>query len=164
MGFEESNAGEDMAGFGELVMDGVVGVGADCAAWGCGGDFIDAVEAGDFLDEVDLAFEVGSPGRDGERGGFGWGLGCVDWAGFTGGGLQAEAGEEAIHFLGGQFEAEEGIGFFVAERDLFGGEGLGVGIDGALGESAAGELDDELGGAEAGVVGDADICTAFEAV
>jgi hypothetical protein len=44
------------------------------------------------------------------------------------------------------------------------GGGRGVGIDDAVGELAAGDLEQELGAALAGPVGDAEVGAAFEAI
>src|SRR6185312_8804008 len=64
LGFIQAKTGEDAAGFGDLVVDGIVGIRADGAARRSGGDFFDAVESSDFFDQIHVAFQVDAEGGD----------------------------------------------------------------------------------------------------
>ena len=68
MRLEQAEAGQDAAGLSQLIVHGVVRVGADRPARGCGGDLVHTVKPGDLLDEINLALQVHPEGGDAEHG------------------------------------------------------------------------------------------------
>jgi hypothetical protein len=60
LGFVESQADQETSDLRVLVEDGVERVAADGAAGRSGRDLVDAVQAGDFFDQVRFAFQVHS--------------------------------------------------------------------------------------------------------
>ena len=149
-------------GVGDLAIkehDGVVV--ADEAGSGDDGDgnFFGAVEAHDFLDQVDGAIEVIAPTRDGKSPG-----GAAFLGGLLAGDDEFERFEGGAHLGGGDFEAELLIDVAGGNGDFaFPRNGGADAVDGA-GDGTAGVGEDEINETVGGLVERVDIHAALVAV
>ena len=73
--FVQAQAAQDAAGIRDLVVDGIERVRADRAARRRGGNFFNAMEPGDFFDQIHLAFQVHAEGGNLEGGSGAFGAG-----------------------------------------------------------------------------------------
>src|SRR5581483_193158 len=116
---------------------------------------INAVQPGDLLDQVHLLFEVHAEAGNDHHAIFG---GVVD------GYFEAELLEKFYVFRGGKFYAEQFADFVGAERELLEFGRMRECVHDTVGELAAGGLQNELCGAPAGPITDANIPAALEAI
>src|SRR5215471_9551026 len=97
--FKETQTGEDSAHLRILVMNGVELDGPDGASGRRRRNSIDAVQAGDFLDEIDLVFKVEAEGRNTERAGLRGTRVAAHGSGLASGDFQFQLAKVAVNLF-----------------------------------------------------------------
>ena len=151
----QAKPGQDRADLRERIVRGVERIAADTTARRRGRHLVDAVNANDLLDQVHLALEIDS--RSGNPK-------CRRRVAVARHHLEAKPGERGHLFVRRNRDAKQRVGPGKAQRNPPRLGGARIGIDTALGQAAAGGLDDELRGALADPVAAVRVATALEAV
>ena len=136
----EAEPGEEFAQGAVAGIHAVVRAGHDAGGGGGHGDLVEAVDADELLDEVDLALEIAAEARDGQQGAL---VVVADHA-------ESQRGEDPEGVPGEGVHAGEVAQEGPANPDLARGGGGGTGVDDAAGDGGAGELLHQGGGAAAG--------------
>src|ERR1700687_732032 len=124
--------------------------------------FVEPVDAGDFLDEIDFALDFRAPGRlralpGSEQGAFGAAI-LIDTHG-----SETEGGEAGFDLLVGNVGAHDAEELGAGEQNCPGHAFAGIGVNNSGEEFASGELQDEPGAAARGELGHFGIGAAAEA-